>query len=467
MVDILPLKAMRYNTSDTEEISRLISPPYDIISPSQKGLLKSFSDENIVRLILPDDENNLDKYQNASKILNNWLKSNILTIENKECFYCFEESFLENGKWKSFKAFIGLNKIEEYDSKKVLRHEYTLDKPKEDRLNLLRATKANFGLIYTLYEDTDKKIQEILNIYSNKKPMYEFSPKYDETLNFKAWPIEDYRTIKVIIDYMEDKSILIADGHHRYETSRIFKHEIKEKRKQNLIKDKKIITRYTKDNKNDVYPEDLVLTLFVDFNQENIKIIPTHRMIKFKNFTSLTNLKNNFEKFFEVKEYKDIFKEELNDYLCSSNENKSKILSKIQNFMDKNKNKGKKIFCLIDFNQNIYFLTLKKRINEIYSNIETKDLDFENLDVRILHHLLLENILSKFEINDINYTHSSSELLQKVLSDKKFYDLGIILNPPKISDVKKLALEGRVMPQKSTYFYPKPCSGLIMYKMEL
>ena len=201
---------------------------------------------------------------------------------------------------------------------------------------------------------------------------------------------------------MEDKSILIADGHHRYETSRIFKHEIKEKRKQNLIKDKKIITRYTKDNKNDVYPEDLVLTLFVDFNQENIKIIPTHRMIKFKNFTSLTNLKNNFEKFFEVKEYKDIFKEELNDYLCSSNENKSKILSKIQNFMDKNKNKGKKIFCLIDFNQNIYFLTLKKRINEIYSNIKAEDLDLENLDVRILHHLILEDMLSKFEINDIN-----------------------------------------------------------------
>ncbi|MCL5770992.1 MAG: DUF1015 domain-containing protein [Actinobacteria bacterium] len=482
MVEIIPFKALRFNTLKNEEISNLVSPPYDIISPTQKENLKTFSENNIIRLILPEDNDNINKYESAKNILTSWIDNNILTIENEEALYIFEEGFLDNGEWKNFTAFIGLTKIEEYESSKILRHEYTLSKPKEDRLNLLKATNTNFGLIYTLYNDQNRKVQKILNKYKLEKPFYDFIPKYSHELRFKVWKIINITDINEIIQLMKDKNLLIADGHHRYETSRLFKHEIKAKREKDKNNFKKTFIKSTQSY---IFPEDYVLTMYVNFNQENIKILPTHRLIKFEKNINLENIKKGLSNFFNIDNYCDLFNDKLNNELFNYKDKnslknfdlteriKDKIILNISTFMKKSKEDSKKCFCFYskgpDYSKDpdIFFCTLKKEINCIYTNLNENELEFEKLDVRILHKLIIENYLDKYKIKNIDYTHSLSDIVDKISIKTGEYDLGIILNAPEIKDVESLSLKGKVMPQKSTYFYPKPCSGLIMYKIDL
>ncbi|MDD3520336.1 MAG: DUF1015 domain-containing protein [Actinomycetota bacterium] len=458
MVDIYPFKALHFSERLKKDISMLVSPPYDIISDTMKEELKTSDINNIVNLILPEEKEYADRYENADILLNSMIKDNILEYDTDESLYIFEESFYDDGVWKKFKAFIGLNKIEEYESSKVLRHEYTLSKPKEDRYNLLKHTKTNFGLIYTLYDDVDNKIQEIIDRSTFGKPFYDFDAGYDSTLKFRIWKLSDKNIIEKIINLMKDKNILIADGHHRYETSRLFMHEIRKKRQSNELNTGKIFIETTGDH---IFPEEAVLTLFVNYNQESIKILPTHRMIKFK---EKFNLLRNFEKinkYFLVKEYFEIFKAkpEFDNY---------QILTKnISELMDKEKKEKKHTFCIFTADKKIYFITLNKDIKKIYPEIGKESLDFENLDVRILHRLLIDNIMSTDAAEKITYTHTIDELVSKVVFGSDEYDLGIILNAPDISDVQKISYNGKVMPQKSTYFYPKPCSGLIIYKMDL
>ncbi|MCL4378528.1 MAG: DUF1015 domain-containing protein [Actinobacteria bacterium] len=464
MVDIYPFKAMMFNTvTGSNDISQLVSPPYDVISPAQKENLKKLSKNNIVNLILPDEENSIDRYISAAKKLNKWIKSNVLTFDDTECFYIFEESFLEKGRWKSFNAFIGLNKIEEYESLKVLRHEYTLSKPKEDRLNLLRQTGTNFGLIYTLYDDKEKKIQKILDNVMQHKPLYDFKPEYDAGIRFKIWKIGDTSKINLIVNFMKDINILIADGHHRYETSRLFMHEVKEMRRQNKVKSKKLVINSIG---KEIFPEEAALTLFVNFRQENIKILPTYRMIKFENSVNYNDIKSRLKKYFTVNDYSEIFQEEYTTQFQSGSDKKNRLLNNIMDYINKSKIKGIHSFCFILAHDGIIIADLNKKITDIYGKLSRQDEIFENLDVRILHKLIIDNLFSDLNTIQIDYTHSINELADRINEDDK-YDMGVILNAPDISDVEYLSSAGKVMPQKSTYFYPKPCSGLLMYRMDL
>ena len=162
MVDIEPLKGLKYNINKIDNISEVLAPPYDIISTSQNEELKNASFFNFSFLTLPKATDKKNKYENANDILKRWISEGIIIFENDECFYLIEEIFIEDNNKKSFFGLVGLLKIEEYQKGKVLRHEKTLPKPKEDRLSLLSACRTNFEFIYTLYKDNDKKVFDIL-----------------------------------------------------------------------------------------------------------------------------------------------------------------------------------------------------------------------------------------------------------------------------------------------------------------
>jgi len=253
MVDILPLNGLIYNPEKISKYSEVLAPPYDIISSSLKEYLIRHSPYNIIALTLPDETSSRDKYENANAILAEWVKEEILKYDFKKCFYLFEETFMENGSQKSFKGFIGLLKVEEYGAGKVLRHEKTLSKPKEDRLALLKACRANLEFIYTIYNDSDEKISTTLNHGFKERCDISTSVSYDSSLHFRFWKISDEGMVEKIKDMMKSKTLLIADGHHRYETSRLYKEH-----------------KY-------------ILALFVSGNQKDILIHPTHRAIKFNN----------------------------------------------------------------------------------------------------------------------------------------------------------------------------------------
>ena len=417
------MNGLIYNPEKISKYSEVLAPPYDIISSSLKEDLKKHSPYNIIALTLPDETSNKNKYENAKAILAEWIKEEILKYDFKKCFYLFEETFMENGSQKSFKGFIGLLKVEEYGAGKVLRHEKTLSKPKEDRLALLKACRANLEFIYTIYNDSDEKISTTLNHGFKERCDISTSVNYDSSLHFRFWKISDKDMVEKIKDMMKSKTLLIADGHHRYETSRLYKEH-----------------KY-------------ILALFVSGNQKDILIHPTHRAIKFNNAVKPEEIIKKIEKYFTVEEIKP-------DTACI----KDKMLESFS--------MQKKSLCLYFKNKGCYFITLKADLKKLYKELniveEHFSTDYEYLDVNILHKLIIEVILADSAVKEINFVHSIEEVLELINKNDASYDFdaGFILNAPTIETVQKLSYTDQIMPQKSTYFYPKPCSGLVIYKFD-
>jgi len=441
MVDIKPLKGLRYDINKIGDISKVLAPPYDIISISQSEELKNSSIFNFSFLTLPADTDKKNKYKKAGDILKRWIHEGILVFENDECFYLIEEIFTEGNKRKSFFGLVGLLKIEEYGKGKVLRHEKTLPKPKEDRLNLLSACRTNFEFIYTLFEDNDKKIFSILDKTSKETPLIQARVQYDFSLEFKFWRIISKKDIKSLQELMKPKTVLIADGHHRYETSRVYNESIN-----------------GTGNSNAARPEEYILTFFVAGNQDNILIHPTHRLINFENILLPEIFLKKVKKYFTIEHIDNITPEII--------EKKLEVISEI--------NQKKIVVCFN--NKNCFLLILNNSLEKIYEDlgiiVSPFNKDFEYLDVNILHKLIFEVLLKDFKIKEIKYVHTIIEAINgleiSALPNKEdeTYNACFILNAPDIETVKKLSVSGQIMPQKSTYFYPKPCSGLVLYKMD-
>ncbi len=414
MVDILPLNGLHFNKNKVGKISDVISPPYDVISPELKVKLTGSSPYNIVRLLLPEGSTS-EKYKNAYSILTKWIQEEIFVFDTEKCFYPFQISSRIDDKKKKITGFMGLTRIEPYDTGKVYRHEKTLSKPKKDRMALLKECRTNFGPVYTLYQDHEDKILNIFENTVNSEPLFEATAGYDSSLGFKLWRVSDSRILENIINVMKDKSLIIADGHHRYETSRNYKERDREE--------------------GSPVPEDHILTLFVESSQEDIEIYPTHRMIRFKDYPGLEKILDTVKNSFDI--------------------------DKMDKFPDsrKLKEKLKKSMSVGDISFFIYggqgyYLTLKN----------PPDPGGQYADVNILHELLLKQIGQHHKIEEISYSHTSDSVRSSI--DQKDFDIGIFFNPPSIGDLESICYAGGLMPQKSTYFFPKLCSGLIMYKFD-
>lgn len=444
MVEVIPFKGLIYNKDKIINFANVIAPPYDVINDKQKTFLKNLSQYNIVNLTLPEEDKNLNKYQTAQNIFSEWLRKKILKFDSNEYFYIFEENYNEDNICKKISGFIGLLKIQDYGQPNgILRHENTLSKPKEDRLNLLRSCRANFEFIYTLYDDKDYKIASILEqTKKDSSPKINIVAPYDSNLNFRLWKIFDSEQKKEIVNLMKPKTLLIADGHHRYETSLLYKKEI-EKVKGNFLK-----------------PEDYILSLFISYNQKDVSIHPTHRVIKFQNNLTINQIINILSNYFNIEEIdfsEDSIKKSMQNYYCIYLKNR------------KNTNLIRTIpICICDKNEKCYLAVLNCNLLNIYKNLgipfENSIEEFEFLDVNILHKFIIENLLKNFKIEEVSFFHNINEVKNALKESKVNSSFGFILNNPDIETIVKLANKGMLMPQKSTYFYPKPCSGLVIYK---
>src|SRR4030042_2675037 len=278
MVDILPFNGFIFNKDKIGNISGVISPPYDVISATLREKLINSHPNNISNLILPEGSGD-DKYTRAKKLLDEWTRKQILKFDNDRCFYIIQESFYLNNKLKKITGFIGLTRLEPYSRLQVIPHEQTYSKIKEDRLKLLSFCRTNFGPVYTLYNDSKNQIPGILEEAQRENPIINTSAGYDSTLGFKVWKVEDEEKINKIIRTMKDKKLIIADGHHRYETSLAYKEKNDRRDKKNRGQ-----------NPSATFPEDFILTLYVESSQNNLTIFPTYRNIKFKRYPGIEKI---------------------------------------------------------------------------------------------------------------------------------------------------------------------------------
>lgn len=402
MVEIIPFKGYRFNEKKVN-ISKVVSLPYDVISPSMQDKYYRLSPYNIIRLILRKDKGK-DKYKKAKECLNNWIKKKIFIQDNSCCFYLHEQEFTFGSNKIRRKGLICLVKIEDFKKKKILPHENTFLKDKRDRLNLLKECKANLSPIFGLY-DGEIDFKKVLR----KKPFLEFNmeDKKGNVLN-RVWKIDDSELIKSIIRKMKNKRIFIADGHHRYEVAMFFK---------------KKMERICKDSKDAKW--NYILFSLVSIKDKGLKILPTHRVVKFVNSINFDEIKKKLSKDFYIKEIK------------SGYVNKDIVLY---------------------INKKYYRLILKKE--DSLKKIKTKNsLKWKKLPTAILHYLIL-NILP--EVKEIFYTVEKEDVIKKVNSGS--FDIGFLMPTITARDIKDIAFKLEKMPPKTTYFYPKLPSGIVINK---
>lgn len=423
MASIKPFNAVFYNKNKVN-LSSVIMPPYDIIRDIEPYYSKD--QYNIIRIDKGREESgdsqSNNKYTRAKETMDKWLSEKILLKEEKKYIYVYIQDYLlPDGSKRQMLGFYAKIKLEEFDKKIILPHERTHSGPKVDRLELMRHTKSNTSPILTFFYDQQQIVNSVLLKNINKKPFLE--AYIDNNLQCKLWKIEKENDFEIIIDFLKDKQLFIADGHHRYETAINFRNEMKEK-------------LGIKGDSN----YDYIMSVLIDIEHSGITILPTHRM--FKDFPDFSIYSEDMKKFFNiVKVTEKEFKAEMN------------------------KNDEKKIGMVNK--KGFYLFKLKeKNYKEIIKN-ESRIKEYYFLSVCVLHFLFFQKILKIPEeeiFKQIDYTQSFNEAIEKVISGEM--KISFFVQPTTTDEIKTISLNNEVMPQKSTYFLPKLATGLLINPLE-
>lgn len=422
MADIKAFRALRYDLDKAGEIAELTSPPYDIISEEQRLEYLERNPYNIIRLELPRGE---DPYANAGKILHDWMNDGILKLDMDPGLYIYEMEFLDGvdkGDTKRLRSLISRVRLEEFSAGVVLPHEETLSKAKQDRFDLMCSTNCNFSQIYSLYQDPEHVTRKRLdNLTESSVPRYDFS---DGLVNHKLWVINDPAAIEAIREDFAGRKLYIADGHHRYETALNYRRHLKEQGKN-------------------CSGADFVMMTLADMSDDGLVVFPTHRLVRGLKALDCGELLKACEEYFEI------------ESVSSSEE--------AQTALDVGYDKGKHCFAFFD---RIKWHILTLMDTEVMKDLLPGKSDpYRELDVSILHTLILERLMGIDKENmanqiNLTYTRSVQEAVTSVESGES--NCCFLLNPTRVDEICSVAACGEKMPQKSTYFYPKLITGLVM-----
>lgn len=441
MAKIAPFRGILYNPKKAGDLNRVMAPPYDVISPAYQDELYKRHPHNIIRLILgktsPCDAAGNDRYSRAATDFKKWRDEDVLVRDEKPALYYYVQVYkLKDGQRKARKGFIALAKLEEFGKGGIHPHEKTLAGPKADRLKLMEACNANFSCIFSLYSEPKKTINKLLEDCCLKgSPIVDVAD--DDGVESKVWRIAEQEIIKKVVKMMSDKPLFIADGHHRYETALNYR---------NMMKDK--TNGYTgKEAFN------YVMMYFSNMDDEGMTIMPTHRVIhsipKFNPKAFLVNCSN----FFDIEEVK------------WDGNIEPRIRKEFYKRMEESGTRLPSFGLYINGLDSYFVLTLKEKdtMDKVFGS-SIPDV-FKSLDVTVLHALILNNILGisgAAQENQTNlvYVKGLDDAIEEAKKDDR--QMAFLLNPTKIEQVKAVATAGQVMPQKSTYFYPKLLSGLVI-----
>jgi uncharacterized protein (DUF1015 family) len=413
MAEIIPFRGLLYDVSKVS-IEDVLAPPYDIISPEERESLYRKSPHNIVRVDFgkegSGDNETENKYSRARRCLDVWIKDGILKRSDKPSFYAYAITYTVEDERKQLRGFLGLMKLEELGKGSVYPHEYTHPKPKQDRLNLLKACEANTSPIFLLYNSSTDGICNILSRIALTRPTLQAAAPSGDL--HQLWQIDHLQEIEMIKQELADKPVFIADGHHRYETSFEYSREMSAREKSPL----------------DRKPYDYALAFFANMTDEGITILPTHRLIK------------------EIP--KDIDRILSRDFEMETVTEDFDIRKKLSG--------GTKVFGFFKKREKAWqMLTYRGRdLSEVHP-------DLREIDVVILDEVVIKKLLMNAEIG---YEMDIAKALDQV--NHGVYEAAFFLNPTRVKDIERSALSYMRMPRKSTYFYPKLLTGLVLNKWE-
>jgi uncharacterized protein (DUF1015 family) len=424
MVEIIPFRGIRYNPEEVVDLTKVVSPPYDVISDGARNEYYKKHEKNIIRIILGKDRKGDtgdtgidDRYTKAASYLKSWLHDGTLIQDKKPSIYLYGLEYAHGKDKRVMKGFVALTKLEEFDKGIIFPHEETLKGPIKDRLELLRKCNANFSQIFMLYSDPAFTVETIYDDFERREPLIDIEV---DRVRHRLWKINGEDTINKIVDMMKDKKSIIADGHHRYTTALCFRDETK--------------------SPGYGCSYDYRAAFFTNTKSRGITILPAHRLVR--NVHLLDPAISEFGKYFDVEE------------MSTPNEM----------FDQLKRGKSVNVFGMY-LNSKYYAMTLKDG-GIIETQIDAKRTSvWKRLDVTVLHYLIIEGILKvESDGRDVRYEIDGEKAVDLV--DRGEYQVALFLNPTKVRQVEKIAFAGEKMPGKATFFYPKLLSGFLMNKMD-
>jgi len=448
MAHIEPFRALRYDPTRVT-LAQVATQPYDKITPEMQEGYYAASPYNLVRIILgkhyANDNQGENPYTRAASHLSDWRRQGIFFQEPQPSLYRYTQQFpAPSGKTHLERhGFIALGKIEDYAAGIVFRHEQTLAKPKADRLDLLRATRAHFGQIFMLYSDPEAEIENALA--SSSPPLMQMTDEYG--VLHRVWKVSDPEIVTLVRGKMRDKKLIIADGHHRYETALTYRNE---RRNTGAAAPRtSAVPREVEQAEKaaELAPYEMAMMTFVNMDSSGLVILPTHRVVHGLPSFSMDSLRVGASEFFSVEE-------------ADASINAARATAMLREAA----HTGTSLLAV--GRDRVFLLSRPKAPASAFGDLSFRQ---QGLDVVQLHKCLLEAALRISEEairnqQNVTYVRDASEAM--ALVREQHADVAFLMNPARMAQIRDIAFAGEVLPQKSTDFYPKLLSGLAIYALE-
>ena len=435
MPNIQPFQGLRYNLAQVGDLSDVVAPPYDVISPEYQDELYAKHPNNVVRLILnkmnPDDDEANNRYTRAARTLKDWKAEGVLQRDDQPALYVYHQIFTVGGKEYCRKGFMCGCEATPFGEGMIFPHEITMSGPKLDRLMLTTACKTNFSQIFGLYPDAENEVQNILEDAVRGEAPLEATDK-DGVIN-RMWIVDDPDVVSKVVALMGPKPIFIADGHHRYETACNYRKQIREQGELTLE-----------------HPANYVLMVCIAMEDPGLIVMPTHRLFKNVPAFSQEELISKVGDCFRVTTVGEGYR------------TAHRAWAEIEMLEDQG---TMALYTAKDGKWNLLQLTEagREKMAEVAKEHQP---EWQELGVAILHSLVIDTLLGLKGHEKPKYVHEVEEVVETLKSEPETYPLAALVMPATVQQIQDLSMVRERMPAKSTYFYPKLISGFVFKPLE-
>lgn len=439
MAEILPFRGIRYNKEKIRDLSEVVTPPYDVISEEQQEAYYQRHPNNVIRLdkarATPGDTDTDNPYTRAAADFRQWLEQGVLIRDETPGFYLTSVEFTVNGELITRYGLIGAVRLEPFESGIILPHEETFSKVKSERLELMKACRANFSHIFSVYSDRNNILATLRAEAEKRQPEAAFT---DDSGHFhRMWKISDPEICGQVTATLKERRLFIADGHHRYETALNYRDWV----------------RQNTPDFDENHPANFIMMYLCAVEDQGLIILPTHRLLPEVPKSAGQKLIDDARAYFDI----ETFAHEPDRQAAARQLNQSMHRHRSDHIVG----------VAIKDDPAYYAMVLKPGVMEDLFGDEIPD-ELQGLDVTTLTRLILMKLMGfdKKSLDDhslIGYSSSETEALDMVAEGQ--YDMAFILNPPTNEQVRKIAEAGLTMPRKTTFYYPKAITGQVMNKL--
>jgi uncharacterized protein (DUF1015 family) len=438
MPEIQAFRGLRYNLAKVGSLGDIVAPPYDVIDGTLQDKLYERSEYNVIRLELnrtePSDVTGEECYLRASRILRTWIRDGVIEAEGDPAIYVYHQEFSYAGQTYVRKGFMARVRLQRFGEGNIYPHEQTHAKAKDDRLKLTRATQTNLSQIFGLYPDPDNMAQEILEQHIiTMRPLEAIDHL---GVIHRVWPVTDPRIIGEVAALVCNLPMFVADGHHRYETACNYRDELAA---QGVLTPE--------------HPANYVLTMLIGMDDPGLLVLPTHRLLEGVPEMTASEICERVSSCFDC------------ELAGEGPEGAAKIWKDMEEIDDQ-------MMMALYSSQDRRWVTLtakKEAIEQMAAIAPDHSAAWQGLGVAILHRLVFEELLSLRDMPKPTYVHLVDEVIAGLngeLEGQRNYPLAALVMPATIEHIREVSLHQERMPAKSTYFYPKLLSGLVLHQLD-